>query len=116
MAHFARAARLSPVDPEMFRVQAGTALVHLFAGRNDEAVAWAEKSLGSVPTLLVAAAVAAAGHALAGRRAEASAAAARIRGIDPMLRVSRLRDWLPIHREEDLSRLADGLRRAGLPD
>ena len=116
MAHFARAARLSPVDPEMFRVQAGTALVHLFAGSNDEAVAWAEKSLGSVPTLLVAAAVAAAGHALAGRRAEASAAAARIHGIDPMLRVSRLRDWLPIHREEDLSRLADGLRRAGLPD
>lgn len=35
--HFARAMRLSPLDPEMFRMQAGTALAHLFAGRFDAA-------------------------------------------------------------------------------
>ena len=31
--HFARAMRLSPLDPEIYRMQAGTALAHLFAGR-----------------------------------------------------------------------------------
>ena len=30
---FARAMRLSPLDPEMFRMQTGTAMAHMFAGR-----------------------------------------------------------------------------------
>jgi tetratricopeptide (TPR) repeat protein len=44
--HFARAVRLSPLDPEMFRMQAGTALAHFFAGRFDTASSWAEKAIG----------------------------------------------------------------------
>ena len=40
----------------------------------------------------------------------------RLRELDPSLRVSNLKDWLPIHRPEDLARFADGLRRAGLPE
>jgi hypothetical protein len=39
-----------------------------------------------------------------------------LRSLDPSLRVSNLRDWLPIHRPEDLARFADGLRLAGLPE
>lgn len=38
--HFARAMRLSPLDPEMFRMQAGTALAHLLAGHFDSASSW----------------------------------------------------------------------------
>ena len=34
--HFARAMRLSPLDPEMYRMQAGMAMAHLFAGRFDD--------------------------------------------------------------------------------
>lgn len=116
MEQLAHAVRLSPLDPEMFRMQAGTALAHYFAGRFDAATAWAEKALGNLPTLLVAVAVAAASHALAGRADDARLAMRRLRALDPSLRTSTLRDWLPIHRPEDLARFADGLRRAGLPD
>ena len=48
--HFARAMRLSPLDPEMYRMQAGTALAHLFAGRFDEASSWAEKAFRDLPS------------------------------------------------------------------
>ncbi len=50
--HFEHAMRLSPLDPEMFRMQAGMAFAHLLAGRFDEASSWAEKSFRDVPTFL----------------------------------------------------------------
>lgn len=114
--NLAHAVRLSPVDPEMFRMQAGTALAHFFAGRYDFAAAWAEEALVNLPSLLVAVAVAAASHASAGRAEEARQAMERLRMLDPSLRVSNLKDWLPIHRPEDLARFAEGLRLAGLPE
>ena len=114
--HFAHAARLSPLDPEMFRMQAGTALAHFFAGRYDCAVAWADKALGNLPSLLVAIALTAASHALAGRTEDARQTMQHLRALDPSLRVSTLREWLPIHRPENLTRFAEGLRLAGLPE
>ncbi|OCP34941.1 winged helix-turn-helix domain-containing tetratricopeptide repeat protein [Ensifer sp. LC163] len=112
----AHAVRLSPLDPEMFRMQAATSLAHFFAGRFDSASAWAEKALGNLPSLLVAAALLASSQALAGRQEEARQAMQRLRTLDPSLRISNLKDWLPIHRSEDFARFADGLRRAGLPE
>ena len=41
---------------------------------------------------------------------------AHVRKLDPVLRISGLRDWLPIQRAEDLATFADGLRKAGLPE
>ncbi|WP_037382438.1 winged helix-turn-helix domain-containing tetratricopeptide repeat protein [Sinorhizobium americanum] len=114
--HLTHAVRLSPLDPEMFRMQVGMALANFFAGRFDPASAWAEKALGNLPSLLPAAALAAASHALAGRIDEAGHAMQRLRTLDPSLRLSNLKDWLPIHRPEDLARFADGLRLAGLPE
>nr|WP_206078734.1 winged helix-turn-helix domain-containing protein [Mesorhizobium camelthorni] len=114
--NFAHAVRLSPLDPEMFRMQAGIALAHFFAGRFDAASAWAERALGNLPSLLVAVAVVAASHALGGRAVEARQAMQRVRELDPSLRVSNLKDWLPIHRPDDLGQFADGLRLAGLPE
>ncbi|WP_026187274.1 winged helix-turn-helix domain-containing protein [Ensifer sp. BR816] len=114
--HLEHAVRLSPLDPEMFRMQAGTALAHFFAGRFDSASAWAEKAAGNLPSFLVAVSLVAASHALAGRMDKARQAMQRLRALDPSLRVSNLKDWLPIHRPEDLAALADGLRLAGLPE
>jgi adenylate cyclase len=39
-----------------------------------------------------------------------------LRELDPTLRISSLADWLSIRRPKDLATLADGLRKAGLPD
>lgn len=110
------ATRLSPLDPEMFRMQVGMALAHFFAGRFDCASAWAEKALGNLPSLLAAVALVAASHALSGRMDKAKLAMQRLHELDPALRVSNLKDWLPIQRPEDLARFADGLRLAGLPE
>ena len=58
------------------------------------------------------------GEPCAGRPDGRSAAgdATHLRQLDPALRISNLRDWLPIHRPEDLATFADGLRKAGLPE
>jgi acyl dehydratase len=41
---------------------------------------------------------------------------ARIRQIDPALRVAGLKDLVPFRRPEDFARYVEGLRRAGLQD
>jgi TolB-like protein/class 3 adenylate cyclase/Tfp pilus assembly protein PilF len=110
-----RAMRLSPVDPEMYRMQAGMAMAHLFAGRAEAASAMAEKAFRHLPSFLLAAATIAACHALAGDRNRAQNALAHVRRLDPALRLSNLSDWLPIHRSQDLATLTEGLRKAGLP-
>jgi TolB-like protein len=114
--HLARAMRLSPLDPEVYRMQAGMAAAHLFAGRFEAASSWAEKAFRDLPTFLMVVAIIAASHALAGRTDEARRAMDHLRQLDSTLRISSLEDWLPIRRPEDLATFADGLRRAGLPE
>jgi RHS repeat-associated protein len=113
---FARAMRLSPLDPEMVRILTGPAIAHLFAGRFDEASSWAEKALSEFPGFVVAGGVLAASHALAGRMEEAWLAIQQLRRAHPDVRVSSLKNWFPLRRPEDVALLAGGLRRAGLPD
>lgn len=114
--HFEHAMRLSPVDPELYRMQAGIAMAHLFAGRFDAASAWAEEAYANLPSFLMVIGIVAASRALTGRTEEARQAMDQLRALDPALRISNLKDWLPIHRPEDLSILAEGLRKAGLPE
>jgi tetratricopeptide (TPR) repeat protein len=47
---FGRAMRLSPLDAETYRMQAGMAIAHLFAGRFDAASSWAEKAFRDLPS------------------------------------------------------------------
>lgn len=112
----AHAMRLSPLDPEMVRMQAGTAMAHLFAGRFDAASSWAEKALRDLPGFLLAAGIVAASHALAGRTDEARQALRHLRGLDPELRISNLKDWVLLRRPEDLAVFTEGFRKAGLPE
>ncbi|MNX31705.1 Transcriptional regulator HilA [compost metagenome] len=114
--HFTHGMRLSPLDPELYRMQAGMATAHLFLGRYDAAIQWSEKALRDLPSFLMAAAIVAASHALAGRTEDARRAMAHLRKLDPALRVSNITDWLPIQRPDNLAALADGLRQAGLPE
>ncbi len=116
LAHFERAMQLSPVDPELYRMQAGIAMAHLFAGRLDAAWTWAERAYTNLPGFVMAIAIAAASRALSDRQKDARRAMDHLRELDPELRISNLRDWLPIHRDEDLAIFSDGLRRAGLPE
>jgi tetratricopeptide (TPR) repeat protein len=112
----AHAMRLSPLDSEMYRMHGGMALAYLYARRFEAASSWAEKALRGLPTFLIAVSIIAASHALAGRADEARQAMQHLRRLDPALRLSNLKDWLPYHRGEDLTTFADGLREAGLPE
>jgi adenylate cyclase len=60
--------------------------------------------------------IAAASNAMAGRPEQAHKAVARLRQLNPALRVSNLKDLIGPWRAEDLSRLEEGLRQAGLPE
>jgi tetratricopeptide (TPR) repeat protein len=113
---FARAMRLSPLDPEMYRMQAGMAAAHLFGRRFEVASSWAEKALRHMPDFLLAITIITASHALAGQMDEARRAMDHLRRLDPTFGISNLKDLVPIQRLEDLATFADGLRRAGLPE
>jgi TolB-like protein len=112
----AHAMRLSPLDPFLFGVHEGIAFAHLFTGRYDEAASWAEKAIRENPTWTPAWRTAAASYALAERLELARNAMARMRQLDSELRISKLKDTIPLLRAEDLARFAEGLRKAGLPE
>ena len=116
IAHLELAMRLSPVDPESYRMHAGIAMAHLLAGRFDAASASADQACRNLPSFLLAVGIVAASHALAGRPAEARRAIAQLRQLDPALRIANIKEWLPISRPEDLSIFVEGLRKAGLPE
>jgi len=116
MTYIDRAMRLSPLDRETYRMQAGMATIHLLAGRLDAASLWAEKARVQLPGFLMAVGILAASHGLAGRQDQAARAMDDLRRLDPALRLSNLTDWLPIRRPKDLVTFTDGLRKAGLPE
>jgi adenylate cyclase len=115
--HEARAMRLSPLEPRIFVWQSYTAQAHMQAGRYDAAAAWAEKALREQEDYANPRRIAAASYALAGRLAEARKHMARLRQLDPTLRISNLGDRLPPHRRpEHRANYVEGLRKAGLPE
>ncbi|HEX6092091.1 MAG TPA: BTAD domain-containing putative transcriptional regulator [Dongiaceae bacterium] len=116
LEHVARAMRLSPHDPHFYNLQAAAGAAHFFAGRFAEAASWVETAAKTQPNHMIAVSIVAANCALSGRLDEARAAMARLRQLDPTLRTSNLRELIPLRRPEALAIMADGLRKAGLPE
>jgi adenylate cyclase len=116
LEHEARAMRLSPLDPLIGQMQSATAWAYLSAGRCDDASSWAGRAMREMPSWVPAHIVAAASNALAGRSDAAQQAAANLRQLSPTFRLSQVGNIFPLRRPEDLTRLVDGLRRAGLPE
>jgi TolB-like protein/Tfp pilus assembly protein PilF len=114
--HFARAMRLSPLDPVISLMQVGTAHAHFFANRYREASVWAEMVLREQGYLHAALRIATASAALAGRVEEARKLCTRLQQLDPALRVSNLRDVLGPYKPEAIAKYEEGLRTADLPE
>jgi TolB-like protein/Flp pilus assembly protein TadD len=114
--HVAQAMRLSPHDPQIVAMEACTAYGHFFAGRYDEASRWAEMSLQERPDLALPLGVLVASRAVTGRQQEAEDALAQLRKLEPDLRLDNLKIWLPLRRPDDVARLVDAFRVAGLPE
>jgi adenylate cyclase len=114
---FARAIRLSPLDPFMSRMRNGISHAHFFLGHYDDAASWAAMSLQDDPDYQPGLRIDAASNAMAGRPEQAHKAVVRLRQLNSTLRVSSLKDVLgPYRRGEDLSRYEEALRQAGLPE
>jgi tetratricopeptide (TPR) repeat protein len=114
--HLARAMRLSPIDPVLFSMQAATAFAHFITGRSDEALSWSEKASWEQPLYLTGTVIFAASSAVAGQLVRAQNAMARLLHHNTPLRISNLKDFYPFRRPQDLAKLAEGLRKAGLPE
>jgi TolB-like protein/class 3 adenylate cyclase len=112
----ARAMRLSPLDPRLFHMQTTTGTAHFVAERYEEAASWAREALHSHPNFPPALRLAAISCAFTDRIEDAANAIARLRKLDPTLRLSNLRDRVGPFRSKDFARWEEGLRKAGLPE
>jgi TolB-like protein/Tfp pilus assembly protein PilF len=109
-----RAMRLSPLGRGIAGMQAAVAHAHFFAGRNDEASAWAERLLREYPASHPGLRIAAASNAAAGRSEEARKAAARLQRLDPALRLSNFKNVLGPYPPQAVSKYEEAMRQAGL--
>jgi adenylate cyclase len=114
-----RAIRLSPNNPTVLHNSyLALSLAHLAAGRYEEALSWADRALGSVRNAGLPALrrkLSLLGHL--GRRDEAGECLQRLRETDPEPTVTTvIRDIGKGMSPELAARIAEGLRRAGLPE
>jgi TolB-like protein len=114
--HFAHAERLSPFDPFIWGVQAGIANAHFCAGRDDKALSAAEHCLRDMPNYLPALRIVAASSAFTGATDRATRALMRIRERNPGWCISEIKQRFSYRRSEDMARIIEGLRKAGLPE
>ncbi|MDH2386440.1 adenylate/guanylate cyclase domain-containing protein [Bradyrhizobium sp. CER78] len=114
--HFAKAMRMSPLDPLLFALYGGIALAHFLAEKYDDAADWAERAWRLQPRYHAALRIAAASNALRGDGEAAARAVTELRALDPELQVSNVHILLPVRRHEHLSRFKAGLRMAGLAE
>ena len=113
---FQVALRSSPLDPSIFSPQTGMAFAHFLAGRNEEASSWAATAVRRQPNFLAGQRVMMACHAMSGRVEEARQACMLALQLDPTLRISGIKDGAPFRRAEDIERLAQAYRIAGMPE
>lgn len=120
MEHVSRAGRLDPNQTNIGTITLKrSVMAHAFfyQGRHEEAVVWAEQMLQHNPDSHPGLRIGAASAAFADNREVAHRLTARLRVIDPAIRVSRLREYLgPYQRLDFVEKYAEGLRRAGLPE
>jgi TolB-like protein len=110
----ARAMRLSPQDSQFFNMQTAMAQAHFVAGRNVEALSWAEAAVRGNPNYSFANSVVAVNAAVVGRPDVAQKAVARLRHLQ--LRISDLMEMFPLRQPEHRAKWLEGLRIAGVPE
>ena len=113
---FSAAIRLSPMDPHLFVPQTGMAFAHFFAGRHEEGLSWATSAIQRQPNFPGAQRAVMAGLAIAGRIPEARRACDAILQADPLFCISGFKNKTVFRRLEDIEKLEQALRIAGVPE
>jgi adenylate cyclase len=114
--HLEAALRVSPLDPLRHTISTAMAYAHFFAGRNDEATALATAVVRRQPDFVPGQRIMMACHAVAGRIDEARQACAAALRIDPTQRISVSNARAPLRRQQDIDKLEQAFRIAGMPE
>ena len=109
------AIRLSPIDPHLFLPQTGIAFAHFFAGQYEEGLSWASCAIQRQPNFPGAQRILMANLAMVGRIAEAHRACDAVLQTDAALRISVIK-LTPFRRLEDVEKLSQAWRIAGVPE
>jgi tetratricopeptide (TPR) repeat protein len=114
---FQRAMRLSPLDPQTYQFAGGVAWAHLLAGRNTEAVEWANRSLAENPRYIAMLRYKLVACAHLGRLDEALELLHELRALEPGLTVTGLKAYPGMTVTAHFTSVcAEGFRKAGLPE
>jgi adenylate cyclase len=116
LEQFQYAMRLNPLDPEMFKVEAGLAYANFFLRRFEIALSWATKSSSRQKNYHPALRMAVSNNAMLGRIPEAQMVQASIPVLGTHMTISQIRNLTAFQRQEDLDLYAEALRLAGLPE
>ena len=112
-----RALRLSPLDSSIFSTYTALAQAAFFLSDYEAALKWAELARRANPRFLGAHGVIIAAHALLGQMDAARKAWEAARQISsPSIRISMIRERFPLRRDQDVAKLAEGYRLAGVPE
>jgi tetratricopeptide (TPR) repeat protein len=114
--YFQRALRLSPLDPRIFYVQDGLAFAYFHLGKYEEGLKYAVAACHIQPNHAGSFRIAMACNALSGNIEAAQKLWLQVALLSPSDRVSETRKRSPLRREEDLRKLEQAYRLAGMPE
>jgi adenylate cyclase len=114
--YFRRALRLSPLDPMIFSAQNGLSYAYFFLGNYEQGLTCAEALLRHHPDHVGGLRVAMACNALSGNIEAAQKLWEQVAKLSPSDRVSETRNRLGYRRDQDLMRLQEAYRLAGMPE
>jgi adenylate cyclase len=111
-----RALRLSPLDPRIFFAQTGLAYAYFFLANYEEGLKCAADALRHHPDYVGALSIAMACNALSGNIEAAQKLWRQGALLSPSVCVSETRKRVPLRRDQDLAKLQEAYRLAGMPE
>ena len=114
--YFHRALRLSPLAPSIFFAHGGLASAHFFLGNYKQGLKCAADALRHHPDYVTALRITMACHALSGNIEAARRLWEQTALLSPSDRVSETRKRFPLRRDQDLEKIQEAYRLAGMPE
>src|SRR5713101_5924060 len=113
-----QAIRLSPLDPLAYSSTGGLAFAHMEAGRYEEAIEWADRTLHAQPRYIPAMRIKRVCLAYLGRTDDTNDWLKQVLAVQPELTIAAWKASFAstVFSPEILALYADGLRKAGVPE
>jgi adenylate cyclase len=111
-----RVLRLSPLDPNIFQAQAGLGFAYFFLGNYEEGLKCAADALRHHPNHVASLRAAMVCNVLSGKIEAAQKLWQQVALFSPSDRVSETRKRFPLRRDQDLAKIQEAYRLAGMPE